>query len=873
MWIFLRKIAMSFAAAQLFISVGLASEVLIEKVESPEMVVAGETAIIKIVPSQMVGGDAIYRFGADKRHPFILFKAENAASQPEENATDRRASRSLKGKIPDDGKSYALWVRASGKSCDLRIGKGYGGFNIGTANGVFKWIRLKEAGDIAAGTTWDMNIRKDNVGSIDCAILTTDPNFIPSDSAKQNVFTWRTNPSSIGKHIFTVGIEAGGREENRSMAIDVVAPANTNQVASGQFKALDISKAANIASFPQNDGLRVLGDEFKNHQDMMFEDIRVKIGSNSPAFVGVAKTGGKNIKAEVAQAENMVKEVPAELPEAIDIPLGIKAGALNFIHSVRGNSGQFTDTLFEYIVHYEDGTESVIPVKEGERIAGQLKNDDITKGHKLLSSVIGGSAVNIFSSIWRNPSPEKTIKFLSMRAKARKHICVLLALGAGTADGSILKYTEKVSCEIAATIDFGLVTGKPKAALLSINMPGIFRLSSSTQLFKDQYFDMIGRLAPPMVQNWNACKAEPRAFDSNECDKKMKAGFERLLKVSPDTRIFFKIGGFPDEKIIPEEKWNFAFEWYLSLIKHLRNDLKMPIDYVEIYNEEIVGKSKEARDKRYRFFNALATKLKLENPGLKVGGTAECWPDTGIIDEFMRNCGENTDFISWHLYPTGSPLTPFKKLLDGSDIYAKYSNRIKRIVAERAPGRKIEQFVTEYNMNYSAWKPLDEKPAKGYAAIWLFSVWRNCILTGSLDGMFYWRFTADGSYGVVEKGKPRPAGILLQILNTRLRDCTSFSAVSSDASVECLALETKEERVIAFVNKAETPVSITIEVLNAEMPKAKSPFERPIESYSINGDDLDFTVESFRAPEQTVPMRIVLSPLSLKILFIPKRGN
>jgi len=61
--------------------------------------------------------------------------------------------------------------------------------------------------------------------------------------------------------------------------------------------------------------------------------------------------------------------------------------------------------------------------------------------------------------------------------------------------------------------------------------------------------------------------------------------------------------------------------------------------------------------------------------------------------------------------------------------------------------------VTEYNINYNAWKPYDARLGQGYGAVWTASMLRNCLYEGRVDAATYWHF-AGGAYGVTADKVP-----------------------------------------------------------------------------------------------------------------------
>jgi hypothetical protein len=353
------------------------------------------------------------------------------------------------------------------------------------------------------------------------------------------------------------------------------------------------------------------------------------------------------------------------------------------------------------------------------------------------------------------------------------------------------------------------------------------------------------------------------------------------IKKEGKTRILYVLcKTLPEKEPGEEANWPAVTDWYAAYVDYLVNEQKYPIDYINVFNEQILGKSGDVRNRHYRFYNLLAPKIKKVCPSVKVGGTAECWPDVKMLEELVVQCGTNMDFLSWHYYAVGTRV-PFEQILPRSGSFAKHGREVAEMLKRRSPDRKIESLLTEYNMRYGRpWKPpVDERLTQGYLSIWLSSVLMQCQLAGNIDGAYFWHFAGGSVYGSVSADSSsiedivaRPSATLFEILNNRLGNAEIVSSVVDGKSVECYALQTPSHLVLIVINTSNSAKKVRADILNARISAKPGSFHRPVEIYEIAAKDPDFTVTKVQAPVRQ-KLDISMRPFSQQLVFLPVNND
>ena len=185
-----------------------------------------------------------------------------------------------------------------------------------------------------------------------------------------------------------------------------------------------------------------------------------------------------------------------------------------------------------------------------------------------------------------------------------------------------------------------------------------------------------------------------------------------------------------------------------DLVRLMRDDLKIPIDYWELSNELDGTYEKEGKlDDLWRLFNKLAAAVRKANPTAKIGGPAFTWPKAQWLEGFFKNCGQNVDFVTWHNYASGDINDSNELVLSKSEVIAGMAKSVQEAAAKWAPGRKLEFFLDEYNIKW-VWEPIERRHGNNIGALFQASTLRH-LAPLQLDGVAVWH--AKGSaYGLVD---------------------------------------------------------------------------------------------------------------------------
>jgi hypothetical protein len=541
---------------------------------------------------------------------------------------------------------------------------------------------------------------------------------------------------------------------------------------------------------------------------MNLSGMELYLAGQQNQFVGVWKPVSteqlKQREVNVAQGDDKVR-VAVTLPERVTIPLSDRYTALSFMHTIKG-AGELGDELFRYTINYEDNATYHIPIKEGERIGGQLKPNAIAMGNEVFNNLVDYRSVSLFISTWKNPYPQKKLISLTIEASKPKVIPILLAMAG---HHTLLSQTVNEIAQNDQTnihIDFTQPIKPVKDGLFGINVPYISKAES------DRYFTLFREIDFASVRIWNRIHPKDGLVSPNIEELQKQTDAISKLVTNTRTKILLNLGAlgkYPDDQDQLESYITQRCDWYMTVLGHLMDEHHLPIQYIEVFNEELIG-HKDAPLK-YRYYNQLAQRIKAKYPQLKIGGTAECWPDFGVMERFVEACGQNVDLLTWHMYATGKAATPTMKLMQATDQFAKSSRRLKEIFTKHYPEKPVIQAITEYNINYASWKPpYEERQNNGTGCTWTMSVLSNLLYHGEADAAMFWHYYSGGNYGIFDSQyQQRPARTLFYLLNRYLVDATLVNVTSDHEMVEVLAAETPHHFIVITINKSPATQTIT----------------------------------------------------------------
>lgn len=624
--------------------------------------------------------------------------------------------------------------------------------------------------------------------------------------------------------------------------------------------AIDLFSSANIPLHPAEGALRVFDPQATLGPRLSLQGMELLLAPEKKLFVGVWKpVSDKQLEhreVSVAQADDKIRErVP--LPETVDIPVGDTFAAISFLHTLKG-AGEPGDVLFNYVVTYDDGGREVIPVREGERIGGQLKPATISLGREVYGNLVDARGLSFFITTWENPFPNKRIEAVAVQAMASQVIPITLGLAGHRSMPQTEPPPPPQGTVVTTTVDFTRKIRPVREGLFGINVPYAAKAED------ERYFEEFRNVDFSTVRIWNQLSpVEGRAEPSAEELAKQDVWLEKLAD-GTRTRMLFNVKGlgtYPAEASELESHVKNCVKWHAAVVKHLVDDKHLPISCVEIFNEELMG-HKDAKLK-FQYYNLLARRIKTAHPRVKVGGTAECWPDTGVLEQFVIHCGKHLDMLTWHMYPTGSGATPTAPLMEGTGRMAAASRSVREMFRKHHPSKKLVQAITEYNMNHSSWKPpVEERQVIGTGCVWTMSVLGHLLYDGEADAAMFWHFWSGGNYGIVAANfTRRPAHTLFSLLNRHLRAAQVCQVASADRMVEVVAAEGPQAYVVITLNKSPAAVRIVPTVTGLRSPVRLE----HATTYEIREKDVAFTTSRGAVDEP-----FMLEGYSMRFVVIPR---
>ena len=213
---------MLFAAAALGGAL-LSAAPVIEKLDYPETVRAGEPFALSVTVSGTGDAPASCSFNGETRlippnlHHYAAGKLAAKYSKIEADGAVTAGSdyhTLLSFPLPQDGKSYTVWVRASGGALCLRRPEKELKWSFGRS-GTFRWINFGSWNRAQAGPTLALMSEKTPYVRVERILLTTAPAaaYRPAgDGSAPNRFVWVPGVSAVGRHRFEVTVSAARTE-------------------------------------------------------------------------------------------------------------------------------------------------------------------------------------------------------------------------------------------------------------------------------------------------------------------------------------------------------------------------------------------------------------------------------------------------------------------------------------------------------------------------------------------------------------------------------------------------------------------------------------------------------------------------------------
>lgn len=255
-----------------------------------------------------------------------------------------------------------------------------------------------------------------------------------------------------------------------------------------------------------------------------------------------------------------------------------------------------------------------------------------------------------------------------------------------------------------------------------------------------------------------------------------------------------------------------AMDEMVRLARELATLLKSighPPAYWELLNEGEEAWEKAGRvDDYWQLILRMARAIKAVDPAAKVGGPALSWPKESLLEGYLRACGGELDFVSWHQYGGGSHTKPNAAAFESALSLGRYPAPFRELQEKLHPGHPLEMFITEANLSYS-WDPFERRHANQLGAIWLAIGVHRAALAGA-DGVMMWH-SKGTAFGLLDNdNRPRPAAALYRLGRDHL--CGEMAVVESgdEAAVEAIAVTGDDGgRALLLIVKADHPVRLT----------------------------------------------------------------
>ncbi|HEY3333517.1 MAG TPA: hypothetical protein VGK19_26025 [Capsulimonadaceae bacterium] len=312
-----------------------------------------------------------------------------------------------------------------------------------------------------------------------------------------------------------------------------------------------------------------------------------------------------------------------------------------------------------------------------------------------------------------------------------------------------------------------------------------------------------------------------------------------------------------DDGTLDKSEYGPFAEFCAKLVRIVNIDLHAGVQYWEPQNEWELNYDKRGKlNELWTIYNLCAVAMKRVDPGIQVGGIAFAWDDPAKMQAFVKTCGPNVDFVTYHRYGSGDAADSTDTLMGRAREFGERFKTYPKMVKEAGGGRQIPIFVDEFSVNYT-WDSGETRQWSNVGAVWFASTLRSLAYAGATHAMT-WAFK-DWIYGVVDMhDNARPVADVLRWGNMWLTG-QLVGASSTHVRVEAMAVRHVDgSRAILLINKATGSATVT---LKYGLPRAGMPIEIEM---------LDGTGTSHRvAPLSEFTAPVLMPPYSLLLLLIP----
>ncbi len=862
-------------------------------VDYPAGATAGSTVRVTITTQPADPLEIKYGCADQVQGPYRLLSAgeigEKKKERPCPEALTGSACKQLQFSPPAGQNDYFFWVRGDMSYLTLR---GYRGENqlfektMGNKNNGWRWLKLRWPGNF--GDFERLALSASDGNGIDGVWLSRNSDFDPRPSEKEgslapesNVFALKLPQTLTGE--LPIKVWAQLKEERIEQIITIKIDPAVPEVGArlpraGGLEWFSLGAAANLSVTPEGDLPKVIDPASLNQSTLAWDEGEYVVPAGEKAFVAVwmrpEVKEEKKPEAGVAQADDKIKG-RLSLPAEAEVAVKGRYPALVFLQAEAG-AGEYGDHLWSYEVNYAGGQREEIRIREGEQVYGLMKGQTAEAAREVWSGLVDNSPAKVYAYTWLNPHPDQELRSIRILAVRPKIVPVLLGVaGAKQAEPPAVAAPQAADGPVAVEVNLLKPVRPVRPGLFSINNPNL--ADSGGELARsDESWRFYAQLGFPWDRIWLG-KLLPDAPDK---DLALGQAFEqydlaaRRMAKETKTRIILNLNppkwGWDEAADLDARQERLAGQCVELVGQCLKNG--WPLGYVELFNETLIRHPAAEVKRKYACFNRVAAALKKAYPEIKIAGTAECWPAVEVLERFMQNCGQNTDALSWHLYPTGDTKTATEAIMGKTGQFAESSRLVQKMLKKHFPDREIPQLITELNINYAAWLNGGESRQKnGIGAVWLLSVLGHLLYDGEAEVANYWHYAFDSCYsvGTTPGWRPTPVGTAYWLLNRYFRG-QLCQVGCGDKALQAIAADNGTEYALAVLNVSGQERTARLRLLN--LPAVRTGDDLfPVKSYAVQGEEKTFVSTEMPAqPFAGGGMELTLPPFSAQIYILPQ---
>lgn len=311
-----------------------------------------------------------------------------------------------------------------------------------------------------------------------------------------------------------------------------------------------------------------------------------------------------------------------------------------------------------------------------------------------------------------------------------------------------------------------------------------------------------------------------------------------------------------DKGILDPSEVDHYAQFAADLVRIINRDQHRGIRYWEPLNEQDTAYKRAGKiDQLWNIYNKTAKAMKAVDPSIQVGGPALTYDDTNTLISFLKACGGNADFISWHRYASGNSKDSTDHIMAYTPKYAEQINNFRSLIQNYQPNRKMGMLLGEYNVNYD-YRSRENRQNTQEGAAWFASVLKYFAESG-VDMATSWN-AKDGFYGLIDNARNpnlRPAAQVFLWANRNLVGDV-MRTTSDQANVEAFAVRQQNGlRSLLLINKSGGSATIQLKG------------ERGI----VATERLEASTLTTQPSKLSNP--IVISPYGVVLLKLPREKN